>query len=156
MSPWLWRPEAPPGASSVGPKSSSKGLPLGQRGISLGTRYVSPWLRRPWLRRPEVLAGGPPNGKATMKKWKMLVGKWEVFVQHIKNWKWIDRLNICFCLLFTFWICFRCVCKMCWGFFFPCVCVFWHVLYVFKFVFRMCTLEFILDKMIHWVKRVIM
>ena len=34
-----------------------------------------------------------------------------------------------------------------------CVCVFWHVLYVFKIVFRICAFEFILDKITHWVKR---
>ena len=45
----------------------------------------------------------------------------------IKNWKWINSLNICFCLLLMFWICFRCVCKMCWGFFSVCVCVFFDM-----------------------------
>ena len=72
-----------------------------------------------------------------------------------KNFKIGYAVNICFCLIFLFWICCRCVCKMCWGYLL-CVCVFWHVLYVSELVFRICALEFILDEMTHWVKRAIM
>ena len=98
VSQWLWRPEALPGASPVGSKSSSRCV---SRWVDVkpncpsgfGARRPCPELRllgrspravaspvgstsnltwnpgvSQWFWRPEVLAGGPPNGKATMRK----------------------------------------------------------------------------------------
>ena len=55
--------------------------------------------------------------------------------------------SLCFEYVFDVFV--RCVEDML--LFFSCVCVCFHDMYCmcFKFVFRICTLEFILDKMTH-------
>ena len=63
MSPWLSRPEAPPGASPVGSKSSSRCV---SRWVNVEAN-LEPIKCPRWLWCPEVLAGGPPNGKATIQ-----------------------------------------------------------------------------------------
>ena len=118
MSPWLWRPEAPPGASPVGSKSSSKCLPPAG----------STWN----LTVPGALAPGGSGRRSSqregynerMKNVTFMVGKWEksICITYQKL-----KMNISFGCVFVYSICFeyvfdmfvRCVEDM---FFFSRVC----------------------------------
>ena len=83
----------------------------------------------PWLWRPEVLAGGPPNGKATMRKWKMLRLWWVNGKKYLYNISkidngfivWIDGVVYSLCFDYVFDVFVKCVEDML--LFFSCVCV---------------------------------
>ena len=87
----------------------------------------------PWLWRPEVLAGGPPNGKATMRKWKMLRLWWVNGKKYLYNISkidngfivWIDGVVYSLCFDYVCDVFVKCVEDML--VFFVCVCVCGHL-----------------------------